>query len=187
MVNLFNSIGVPGIVASKCGAKYVCLSEFGFDGDYNGPIIEPQGKESQRLLPSALLSNLKFNVELNSCNPETTTVQHLDWFDFVDDNSTSLRSSNEVSNKEFDLVIGSDLVNWEEDVRPLLSTLKHFLANGKTKALLFISIENRKALPTFKDLIKDEFVIADTRKIYMMQYDEMKPILLVSLSQSQTQ
>ena len=181
---LSRRIGIPGMVASKCGAKSVCLSEFGYEGEVSGPIIEPEGKESQRLLPSALLSNLRYNVELNSCDPEVVTVKHLDWFDFVKDSSTAPPQSIESSDKEFDLIIGSDLVNWEEDVRPLLSTLKYFLANGKTKALLFISVENRKALPTFIDLINHDFAVVETRKIYIMQYDEMKPILLVSLTQS---
>ena len=136
-------------------------------------------------MPSALLSNLQYNIDLNIDSEASVSVKHCDWFDYVSGgNSGKIESSSGISDEEFDLVIGSDLVNWEEDVRPLISTLKYFLRNGKSRALLFISIENRKALQTFLDLIKEEFEVAETTKIYLMQYDEMKPIMMVNLMKS---
>lgn len=191
-----NSIGCPGIVASKCGAKSVCLTEFGFDGNVNDPIVELQGDEVHRLLPSALLSNLSYNAQLNNLDESLVSVMHLDWFDFVkkeqnDPSSSSqtrtdINTANNIDKEEFDLLIGSDLVNWEDDVRPLISTLKHFLSNKKTRALVMLSVENRKALPTFMDQIEHEFSLVETKKIYIMQYDEMKPILLITLGNANT-
>lgn len=96
----------------------ILLSTFnfsGYEGEVDGEIIEIQGEK--RLIPSALLDNLRYNVLLNSpCSEENTVkVRHLDWYDYVD-GSPKLSNENESKDEEYDLIIGSDLINWEDDV-----------------------------------------------------------------------
>lgn len=186
VLELGAGIGIPGLLASGCDARSVCLSEFGYDGDINEPVIQPEGEDSKRLLPSALLSNLNFNVNLNSGDNEKVSVKHVDWYDFIpnEDGSDNVKIQGNTFNKDdYDLLIGSDLVNWEEDVRPLISTLKYFLSGDRnTKAILMLSVENRKALPTFLELIETEFTSVDTKNMSMMNKAEELPLLLITLS-----
>jgi len=186
VLELGAGIGIPGLVASRCNAGSVCLSEFGYDGDINEPVIQPEGEDSKRLLPSALLSNLNFNVQLNSCDTEKVNVKHVDWYDFIpnEDGSDNAKVQESTFNRDdYDLLIGSDLVNWEEDVRPLISTIKYFLSGDRdTKAILMLSVENRKALPTFLELIESEFTCVETKNMSIMNKAEELPLLLITLS-----
>jgi len=165
ILELGAGVGIPGIVASKCGAKSVTLSEFGFDGEVDGILIEDKVGD-KRLLPSALLSNLKYNLMLNEC--KQATVRHLDWYDYSN-NTTSLMSKQD----NYDLIIGSDLVNWEDDVIPLIETLKYFLSsNSSCQALIALQTENRKAFPSFLAKIKEEFHNIQLVHGSIVHYDE---------------
>lgn len=161
-------VGIPGLFAAKSSAKSVTLTEFGLDGDVDGVILEDN--EDKRLLPSALLSNLSYNVDINGLN-DKVTVQHLDWYDYCTPNKSA-------TNNDYDLIIGSDLVNWEDDVIPLIETLKHFSRHAE--ALIALSGENRRALPDFLDLIKKEFGVVDVLDASLVHFDE-HPILIIRL------
>jgi len=69
----------------------------------------------KRLIPSALLDNLRYNVLLNkdsNGNDETPVkVRHLDWYDYVDYDEKQIDEE-----ESYDLIIGSDLINWEDDI-----------------------------------------------------------------------
>ena len=85
------------------------IVETGYEGEVDGEIIEVSGEK--RLIPSALLDNLRYNVKLNF-DEDLVRVRHLDWYDYVNKNKDDGISEDE----KYDLIIGSDLINWEDDI-----------------------------------------------------------------------
>lgn len=174
ILELGSGVGLLGITISKLGAAHVTMSEYGSeDGVIDGPIKLCNG--DKRLIPSALLTNLHFNANLN-LQQEKISIQHIDWYDFL-----SEEISVPCNHSLYDLIVGSDLINWEDDVEALIATLQYFMKNHETKALLSSQIQNRKGLPLFLKRLQEKFQHVETEEFYVQHY-ETHPILLIKIS-----
>lgn len=175
ILELGSGVGLLGIATSKLDVSHVTMSEFGFSGDVNGGIIE---SEEKRLVPSALLTNLHFNAELNSCDRERVTIRHIDWYDYLPERNGSVDNSKDGS---YDLILGSDLINWEDDVEALIATLRHFMTRSRADAIISMAKDNRRCNPLFLKRLEEEFSTVDTQEYYLQHYDS-HVLLLVKLT-----
>jgi len=164
------------LLTSKLGAKEVVLTEFGEDG-----ISIENDVDDKRLLPTALISNLRYAVAMNNC--ENVNVCHLDWYDYLP-NSLSSRGENKKFNN-FDLIIGSDLLNWTDDAFPLYSTLKYLdKTNPNVKFLLCLPKNNREGVPKLVEMIQEDkyFSQIDIEEHCLIHFDEEYITLFITLS-----
>lgn len=172
VLELGAGLGLPGLVAGKVGGL-VTLSEFGYEGKVGGTMVEKA--DEKRLVPSALLDNLKYNINLNNAS-STVNVRHLDWYDYVNDVKATEKE------EQYDLIIGSDLINWEDDVAPLISTLKYFLSRKEgSQAVIAMTNENRRGLPKFLEMVNNVFVTVAVEEKKLVHFDE-HPLLFITLS-----
>ena len=172
VLELGSGVGLLGITISKLGGR-VTMSEYGsVNGTVNGQIIV---SDEKRLIPSAMLTNLQFNVNLNEQN-DNMDVRHIDWYDYLPEKSTKRLDDDE----HYDLIVGSDLINWEDDVEALIATLKHFMSRGAI-GLLSTQTENRKGLPLFLQRLDEEFNSVETENYYVQHYDT-HPMLLIKFA-----
>ena len=65
--------------------------------------------------PKELLSNLGYSIALNGLEGSGCTVAHLDWH--------SSLSSSFVADRQFDVVIGSDVIYYKRDAAALAATI----------------------------------------------------------------
>lgn len=114
--------------------------------------------DKARLFPSYMFAkNLEFNLihsaglpggELQ--NDERCSVQKLDWHSEIDTLSANMFDA--------DLIIGSDIVYYLEDVEPLIQTLKVLMDDEESRkeALLVLALDQeRKGLPKFREKLKE--------------------------------
>lgn len=174
ILELGSGVGLVGITTSKLGAAHVTMSEYGsVDGVVEGQIMH--SIDDKRLIPSAMITNLQFNVNLNH-QQDTIFVQHIDWYDYP-----AKKKSTECLYDSYDLIVGSDLINWEDDVEALIATLQHYMRNKITKALLCSQKENRKGLPLLLKRLQEEFQNMEMEE-FCVQHYETHPILLIKFS-----
>jgi len=84
--------------------------------------------------------------------------------------------------ESYDLIIGSDLINWEDDIGPLISTLQYFLSMKEgSKAIISLSAENRRGLPKFLENIRKEFKTVDIKEQSVIHFEE-HPLILITLT-----
>jgi hypothetical protein len=176
ILELGSGVGLLGITISKLGAAHVTMSEYGSEeGVVDGPIIKSYNRDDKRLIPSALLTNLQFNANLNH-QQENISIQLIDWYDYLSEEKISLPCS-----ITYDLIVGSDLINWEDDIEALIATLQYYMKSQETKVLLSSQIQNRKGLPLFLKRLQEIFPKVETEEFYVQHY-ETHPILLIKIS-----
>ena len=103
VIELGAGCGLPGIVASKCGANHVTFT------DGNEVVVN-----------SLLQQNA---VQYTGC---PTSVSQFVW-----GNIEHLRSLQSVNGKPFDIVLAADVVQWPAVVEPLLHSIKALLWDDK--------------------------------------------------------
>jgi predicted nicotinamide N-methyase len=179
ILELGSGVGLLGITISKLGAAHVTMSEYGSEeGVVDGPIRKLYNDDDKRLIPSALLTNLQFNANLN-LQQENISIQRIDWYDYLSEEIISVQCKH--NSIIYDLIVGSDLINWEDDIEALIATLQYYMKSHKTKVLLSSQIQNRKGLPLFLKRLQEIFPQVETEEFYVQHY-ETHPILLIKLS-----
>jgi len=109
VLELGAGLGLCGILAHKIGAKSVCIS----DGDID------------------TLVNLRTNVQHNNCNETTVLCTQLVW-------GEEEKAMPYFPCKEFDTILGADIVYIEESIAPLWKTVNALLSESGTFVLAFV-------------------------------------------------
>lgn len=115
------------------------------------------GNDKDRLFPNSLFgTNLDYNIQKNRNNNNVGQVIKYDWHEYpsLDDESHPIRQFAP------DIIVGSDLIYYPEDVDPFLQTLKRIVSNDNVKMAIFFfpmsEDTKREALPEFQRKIMQE-------------------------------
>jgi predicted nicotinamide N-methyase len=200
VLELGSGVGLLGLLTAKVGVKSITLSEYGSedgvivdldDSDANDATNwlqmerdDDNNNKDGRLMPTALVSNLKFNARLNGfADDRTMSVRRIDWFDYLPEKQEGgdVIPDNE-DDSSYDLIIGSDLVAWEVDAEPLIATLQHFITKSGCPALISMQDDNRRGVPIFVQRIQEAFPGKVTMTKYTLrQYDDTS-LLMISIN-----
>ncbi|EKX48089.1 hypothetical protein GUITHDRAFT_106168 [Guillardia theta CCMP2712] len=141
VLELGSGVGVTGICMAKSSANQVVLSDFGNVEDEGEDEGERNSVVERNLQPRNLLENLLTNVELNGLE-EKCQVTRLDWHACLADSFRPV--------KEFQCVIGSDVIYYEEDAEALTAAIVKHLRAGGTFFLM-----NRRGRPGLSAVLEN--------------------------------
>ena len=139
--------GLPSafLLASSSHTNLVMATDFWQSND--------DANDKDRLFPNSLFgTNLEYNIQKNENTKNVGQVVKYDWHKYqaLDDENHPIRQFAP------NIIIGSDLIYYPEDVEPFLQTLKRLLSNQKDKvdmAIFFFPLSKdtkREALPEFQ-------------------------------------
>jgi len=179
VLELGSGVGLLGLLTAQLGVESITLSEYGrdqgvlIDNDFESEAIN-EIITNDRLMPTALISNLRYNVRLNGLT-DKVNVRHIDWYDYLPQKN-HMRSELDSS---YDLIIGSDLINWEDDVEALVSTLQYFTELNKCPVLISLQDDNRKGVPVFISQIEKAFPGQVKIPKYSLQHYDLTNLLMI--------
>jgi len=179
VLELGSGVGLLGLLTAQLGVESITLSEYGSD---KGVLIDNDFEiesineiiTNDRLMPTALISNLRYNVRLNGLT-DKVNVRHIDWYDYLTQKN-HMRSELDSS---YDLIIGSDLINWEDDVEALVSTLQYFTELNKCPVLISLQDDNRKGVPVCISQIEKAFPGQVRTTKYSLQHYDLTNLLMI--------
>lgn len=120
VLELGSGVGVSGLTCALVGAESVVLSDFGKQNDGGGKAQVGVNKVvSEDVQPEGILDNLLYNVGVNSVRG-TCEISRLDWH----------APPSLIPEKKFDVVLGSEVIYYEEDAEALASTVIRRTAPG---------------------------------------------------------
>lgn len=154
--------GLPGLVLGALGdASEVVLTDCGVqDG--------AEVNSGDRLLPHGVMDNLRAN---SAANDNACRVAELDWWEHSAGEPVS-------PSEQYDVLVGSDLTYYEEDIAPLVGTLRSLLKPMGRAHLMLPAATRRKVVPQMLDAIREVGTVTVTPK-RIVNWDPDDEVLLV--------